>query len=143
MPSNDEKEAAALLLGRVRLVLDKLWLLRWCASKAMKAQFSDKILANTSTPAWLHKGQVSTWLVSQVKKSKDLRKEKQRKEDGHHKHKHKKRLAKTNIRGARKAERARALRKYARAPRAAHHKEPIKQHRAVARKETQASAEET
>ena len=107
----------------------------------MNAQFSGKILANTSTPVWLHKGLVSTWLVSQVKKSKDLRKEKQRKEDGHHKHK--KRFAKTNIRGARKAERNRALRKYARAPRAAHHKESIKQHRAVARKETQASAEET
>ena len=82
-----------------------------------------------------------------MKKSKDLRKEKQRKEDGHHKHKHKhkhkKRYAKSNIRQPRKAKRARALQKFARAPRTAHRKEPSKQHRAVVRKGTQASAKET
>jgi len=88
-------------------------------------------------------GPDSTWLASQVKKYKDLRKEKQRKEDGHHKHKHKKRYAKANIRQPRKAKRARALQKFAWAPRTAHRKEPSKQHRAVVRKGAQASAKET
>ena len=112
-------------------------------SQGYESKFSGKILANTSTPAWLDSDQISTLLASQVKKFKDLRKEKQRKEDGHHKHKHKKRYAKANIRQPRKAKRARALQKFARAPRTAHHKEPSKQHRAVVRKGIQASAKET
>ena len=112
-------------------------------SQGYESKFSGKILANTSTPAWLDSDQISTLLASQVKKFKDLRKEKQRKEDGHHKHKHKKRYAKANIRQPRKAKRARALQKFASAPRTAHHKEPSKQHRAVVRKGIQASAKET
>ena len=72
-------------------------------SQGYESKFSGKILANTSTPAWLDSDQISTLLASQVKKFKDLRKEKQRKEDGHHKHKHKKRYAKANIRQPRKA----------------------------------------
>ena len=48
---------------------------------AMKAKFSGKIRNDTLTPGWLDKDQIATWLAAQVKKEKDLRRDKKRKQE--------------------------------------------------------------